>query len=76
MSFVRLGLPALIVLAGVVVAVAADAVVGIAIVAAGVAVLVANWWMRLAIGSQSERDREAEARERFSRTGRWPDERP
>lgn len=77
--FVRYGLPLLIVLAGVV----AMAVVGPdderyvgggAIIGAGLAVALINFFFRVGVSSEEERDREEAAREHFGRTGRWPDE--
>jgi hypothetical protein len=51
---------------------AAGAGVGLVIVA--LIVWMINWMYRLSIESNRERDREEEAREYFSRHGRWPDE--
>ena len=41
---------------------------------AALAVLLLNWLCRLGAEGDRERDAEAEAREHFARTGRWPDE--
>ena len=73
-SLLRIGLPAVIALAGAVVLLAGSDVVGLALLAVAVTTVAANWWIRLAIGSEHDREDEARARERFSRTGRWPDE--
>lgn len=72
---VRVALPALVAIAGVVLLVTGgDAATGAGIVLIGVAglIVLANVFMRL--GLQSERDREREeARRRFlSEHGRWP----
>ncbi|MBV8712695.1 MAG: hypothetical protein JOY56_12995 [Solirubrobacterales bacterium] len=70
-------------------AIAAAGVVGIVIghgrtaaAAAGVGLLIValtvwmiNWMFRMSVQSNRDREREEEAREYFSRTGRWPDER-
>lgn len=37
-------------------------------------VIVADWIIRFAISSQDDRDEEASARSRFSRSGHWPEE--
>ena len=77
--FVRYGLPLLIVAAGVV----AMAVVGAdderyvgggAIIGAGLAVALLNYFFRVGVAREADRDREEAAREHFGRTGRWPDE--
>jgi hypothetical protein len=73
---VRLGLPALIALAGVVVLITGPAALGMALVGTAVVVFIANWYVRLAIGSQGDRAREDDARRQFDRTGRWPDDPP
>jgi Flp pilus assembly protein TadB len=72
---VRVALPALIALVGLVVLIIgkADAANGIGMALIGVAllVLVANLLMRLGLASERDRRREQEARRRFERTGRW-----
>jgi hypothetical protein len=80
LSATRIWVPVLIVVAGVVGIVighgrtgAAAAGVGLLIVA--LIVWMINWLFRMSVASNRERDREEEAREHFSRTGRWPDER-
>ena len=80
LSATRIWVPVLIVVAGVVGIVighgrtgAAAAGVGLLIVA--LIVWMINWLFRMSVASNRERDREEEAREQFSRTGRWPDER-
>jgi hypothetical protein len=73
---VRYGLPAAIVLAGLVLAIAGggDTAVGAGVGLVGVGMLVAllNALMRLGIASSHDREREEEARRYFDRHGRWP----
>jgi hypothetical protein len=73
---VRYGLPAVIVLAGLVLAIAGgnDTAVGAGVGLVGVGLLVAllNTLMRLGIASSLDREREEEARRYFDRHGRWP----
>ena len=72
LAAVRIALPALLGVAGVVLLVAGEAVLGAALLIVAVLVIAANLWMRLGLSSQADRDREASAREEFLRTGRWP----
>jgi hypothetical protein len=78
MRFVRLWLPLLIILAGVVLAIAVgtDAAWkgGALLVSAGLSVWLLNVLFRLGVRGDSERRAEESAREQFDRTGRWPDE--
>ena len=76
---IRYVLPALIVLAGVIMM----AVVGPdderysaggAMIGAGLAVALINLFFRIGASGDRDRDREEEAREYFDRHGRWPDE--
>ena len=73
---VRYGLPAAIVLAGLVLTVVgqSDSAVGAGVVLIGVGLLVAlmGALMRLGIASNRDREREEEARRYFDRHGRWP----
>jgi hypothetical protein len=73
---VRYGLPAAIVLAGVLLTVVggSDAADGAGVVLIGVGLLVAlgGALMRLGIQSNRDREREEEARRYFDRHGRWP----
>jgi hypothetical protein len=80
LSITRVWVPLAIAVAGVVGIVighgrtgAAGAGVGLLIVA--LTVWMINWMFRMSVASNAEREREEEAREQFSRTGRWPDER-
>jgi hypothetical protein len=79
LSATRVWLPVLIAIAGVAGIVighgrtgAAGAGVGLLIVA--LTVWLINVFFRMSVSSNVERDREEEAREYFTRTGRWPDE--
>jgi hypothetical protein len=77
MILVRYVLPAVVVVAGIVVMALggeADVEGGAGIVSAGVAIYLANWLVRL--GRSGEREREAEdlARDYFDQHGRWPDQ--
>ena len=77
LAFVRIWLPAAIVVAGVLlVAFGGDAARGAGIVLIGVAALVvlANLFIRLGLMSERDREREQERRRSFTRRGRWPDE--
>ena len=75
MRFVRYGIPLMLLTAGVVlIVVGGDAGTGAGIVLVGVAglVLLANAFIRLGLESENEREQEEQAREFFSRHGRWP----
>ncbi len=75
----RYGLPAAILLAGVIIAIVVpgetgvDALVGLSGVCA--CVVLFNLLLRLGTSGDKDRDREAEAREFYDAHGRWPDER-
>jgi len=74
---VRIGLPAAIAAAGVVLLlVGGDSESGAGVVLIGVAVMVLmiNLFLRLAVRDTGDRDREEAAREHFDQHGRWPDE--
>ncbi|HEY1688436.1 MAG TPA: hypothetical protein VGF95_06170 [Solirubrobacteraceae bacterium] len=45
--------------------------IGLGLIALAAIAWLANVLIRLTMSSQQDRDREAEARERFERTGRW-----
>jgi TRAP-type C4-dicarboxylate transport system permease small subunit len=49
---------------------------GVALIVVAIIVVMFDWLMRLNTADSSERKREEQAREYFTRTGRWPDERP
>ena len=76
MRFVRHGLPALIVLAGVVLMIAEPDRIeaGVLLVSAGLSVWMLNWLFRLGVAGERDRDDEDRAREFFDRHGRWPDD--
>ncbi len=72
----RYGLPAAIVLAGLVVMTfggETELEGGAGIAGAGLAVFFLNWLVRLGASGERERDAEDAAREYFARHGRWPD---
>ncbi len=78
MRFVRIGLPILICLGGIV-AIAIEPnrnglEGGILIVSAGLSVWLLNWLYRVGVAGERERDEEDDAREFFDRHGVWPDE--
>ena len=50
------------------------AAAGVALIIAAMIVWMINWMYRMSVDSNRERDREEEAREYFTRHGRWPDE--
>jgi drug/metabolite transporter (DMT)-like permease len=67
LAFVRIGLPALIAVAGIVLVVVGGDVgqgAGVALIGAAVLIVLANLFIRLAIASERDREREAERRER------------
>ena len=77
--FVRYLLPVLIVAAGVVMMALTGPdderyVAGGAMIGAGLAVWLINWFFRLGASGDLDRLREEQAREYFDAHGRWPDE--
>jgi hypothetical protein len=76
MTFVRHGLPVLIILGGIVAWVLEPdrAEAAMLIISAGLSVWLLNWLWRLGVSGDEERDREDRARQEFERTGKWPDE--
>ena len=72
---VRYGLPAVIALAGVMFVVLGSSSVATAfgIVLIGIAglVLLVDVFARMSIGSEQDREREQQARDSYTRTGRW-----
>jgi hypothetical protein len=50
------------------------AAAGVSLVIAALIVWMINWMFRMSVQSNREREREEEAREFFTRHGRWPDE--
>ncbi|MDX6640701.1 MAG: hypothetical protein QOF12_1712 [Solirubrobacteraceae bacterium] len=79
-AFVRYWLPALVVAGGIVaVALGSDDARwegGAAIIGAGLAVGLLNFFYRLGASGDRERDAEERAREYYDEHGRWPDEEP
>ena len=77
-AFVRYGLPAALLIAGLVSLVAAPSGVGVEAWAlftgAGLALLLLNVLFRIGVSGDVEREREDEARIHFAEHGRWPDE--
>lgn len=80
MGFVRYGLPLLVVVAGIVAMALGPADArwdgGAAIIGAGLAVWLLNFFFRIGASGDRERDEEERAREFFDRHGHWPDEEP
>jgi hypothetical protein len=79
--FTRYVVPGLIALAGVVVMiVVSDRQIAFEIggmfLGAAVAVFLLNFFFRMGVSGDEERDREEEAREYFDRHGHWPGEKP
>jgi hypothetical protein len=80
LSFVRYGVPALIFLAGCVVA-AVDhdsqrgLEIGSMLIGSAFAVLLLNLFFRIGVEWDKDRDREEAARRYFDEHGHWPDER-
>jgi hypothetical protein len=76
---VRYVLPAVVIVAGVIVMSLggeADLEGGAGIVGAGIAIFAVNWLIRASAAGDRERDREQQARDFFDAHGRWPDEPP
>jgi hypothetical protein len=77
-ALLRIGLPAAIAVAGVVLLVVGDdAGRGAGIVLIGVSglVVLANLFIRLGLRSERDREQEERRRDRFSERGRWPEDR-
>jgi len=78
LALVRIGLPAAITAAGVVLIVTGagenEQGAGVALIGCAVMVLLFNLFLRVGWRDTRDREREEEAREHFDRTGRWPDE--
>ena len=75
LTLVRYVLPALIVVAGLVVMAFGseiDLEGGASIVSAGLAIYLLNWLFRLGVAGDRERDAEDAARDYFDRHGHWP----
>ena len=81
LRFVRYGIPGLIFLAGcIITAVDTDTqrglLVGSMFIGAAFAVILLNFFFRIGVEGDKDRDREERAREFFDEHGYWPDERP
>jgi hypothetical protein len=76
LSAVRYGLPAVVVLAGIIAAILVPGSWegGAAIVGAGLSIALLNVLHRIGADGEVDRDHEAAAREYFDAHGRWPDE--
>lgn len=73
---VRYVLPAVVVLAGLVImslGSETDLEGGASILSAGLAIYFINWLFRMGVAGDREREREDAAREYFDRHGQWPD---
>ena len=74
--FVRLVLPVLIIIAGIALAAIGRSEsayeVGALLISAGLSVALLNLLYRVGVKGDSDRDREADARDYFERTGHWP----
>lgn len=74
LPIVRYGIPAVLLIAGVVVGAVADSVAGAALFfSAASAVLLLNVLYRMGVQGDEERDKEERARAYFDEHGRWPD---
>jgi hypothetical protein len=81
MRWVRIGLPVAIILAGLVAIVVSGFSEtglegGFALIGAGLAVWLLNFFFRLGVSGDRERDAEDRARRFYDEHGYWPDERP
>jgi hypothetical protein len=78
LMLVRVGLPAAITAAGIVLILEGagenEQGAGVALIGCAVMVVLFNLFLRLGWRDQRDREREEEAREHFVRTGQWPDE--
>jgi hypothetical protein len=76
--FVRLWLPLIIIVAGILVALIGQSEPssegGALIVSAGLSVWLLNAFFRIGVRGDRERAQESRARDEFERTGHWPDE--
>jgi len=84
----RYGLPLLLAVIGVVLIVighghysnlanrrSLESAAGVTLLLIALGIWLINWLMRMSLDSTRDREREESAREEFTRTGRWPDER-
>jgi membrane protein implicated in regulation of membrane protease activity len=78
-SFTRVWLPLAIAAVGIVAIVighgsTGTAAAGVGLLIVAIIVWMVNWLFRMSVESNRERDQEEEARDYFTRHGRWPDE--
>lgn len=84
---IRYGLPLLLVVLGVVFIVVGhghyttlanaeslESAIGVVLLLLALGIWLINWMMRLSIDSTGDREKEEAAREEYTRTGHWPDE--
>jgi ABC-type Fe3+ transport system permease subunit len=71
---VRIGLPGLIAGVGIIVVFTGPSALGYTLIGIAALVVLADFFVRLAIASNLDREREGRARGIFARTGHWPDE--
>ena len=81
LRFVRYGIPSLIFLVGCILPIVDSdkqrgEAVGAMFVGAAFAVILLNFFFRIGVEGDKDRDREERAREFFDEHGYWPDERP
>jgi hypothetical protein len=78
MIWLRYGLPAVVVLGGVVLLALNPSLAGLEgwalLTGAGLSILLLNWLYRVGVKGDAERDDEEAARVYFDEHGRWPDE--
>lgn len=74
LAAVRTGLPVVLVLAAGIVLLVGPRELAPGLLATAMFVIVADWIIRIAFSSQTDRDVEASARRRFARSGRWPED--
>jgi len=71
---VRYGIPAALLIAGMVIWGTGSVAAGAMFISAGTAVLLLNFLFRIGVEGDKDRDREDEARRYFDEHGRWPGE--
>jgi hypothetical protein len=69
---VRIGLPATLLTAGLVLLIIGVTLVGVVLIGAAVIAAVVDFFARMTNESELDRDREEQARRTFMRTGAWP----
>ena len=74
LNAVRYGIPAALVIAGMVIGGTGSVAAGAMFISAGTAVLLLNFLFRIGVEGDKDRDREDEARRYFDEHGRWPGE--